>query len=587
MVISCYKAVVLASLCLPGVSSRFLGPMDPAPVDISGKDSIVRAAWQNITSKLEDHFSGKARFPPYSVLVNSTFSLGLFSTHDTEAAGCLQYHHTGPDVRNSTNGVNTVNGDSIYRVASLSKLFTVFAGLIKLKPQDWNSPLAEIFPEIAKLPNNDPIRHVDWNAITPLNLASQISGVPRDGRPFDQDYVKLLMSNPAGAIDPATYGLPTLSSEEYSVEGPCKDYNCSAVDYIKGLNGPTFLPWQTPGYANTGFILLGRVISRLTNMAIEQFYRNAILDPLNMGRTTSISPTEKGYPGYVVVEPVASFAFEGGISSTSGGVFSTTNDLAKLGTAILNSTLLPADQTRKWMKPSTFTAHQEFAQGMGWEIYRYTHRNTGHITDMYTKLGDSGSYASYLVLIPDYDVGFSVIHASGLAVEPVRSSATRLLADIVSEAILPALQAQAAREAKRNFAGTYTDGKNSSLTLDYNEAAGDKAGLTLISFTNEGVNMMDILSGGASWVLQPAIAALGQERQLSFQATPVVNSTEAADKATGLFSKQFAVNSDWITNNVVTYGGQGAGTFIFNVSNHGEATAVSPAFLRKTFQRRK
>lgn len=269
------------------------------------------------------------------------------------------------------------------------------------------------------------------------------------------------------------------------------------------------------------------------------------------------------------------------------GVFSTTTDLAKLGVGILNSTLLPADQTRKWMKPSAFMAHPDFAQGMGWEIYRYTHRDTGHITDLYTKLGDSGSYSSYLVLIPDYDVGFSVLQASGIADAAARSAATQLLADMVSEAILPTLQTQAAVEARRNFAGTYTDGKNSSLRLAYNETASNGAGLALVSFTSEGHDMMAQLTtrlGGTQLVLQPAIAAPGPARQLSFQATPVVHPA-AEGAATGLFSKQFAVNSDWVVNNVVTYGGQGLGTFIFNLSAQGEATAFTPAFLRKAYRK--
>ncbi|KAK8088621.1 hypothetical protein PG997_003582 [Apiospora hydei] len=540
MLISYSKTVALASLCLSGVSSRFLGPMDPAPVDISGKDSI--------------------------------------------------YHHTGPDVRNSSNGVRTVNGDSIYRVASLTKLFTVFAGLLELKPQDWNLPLDEVFPEIAGLPNDDPIRHIDWHSVTPLNLASQISGVPRDGLPFSlgEFWYTLMGLTGKPPVDPTTLGLPPISVEEANAAVPCKGYNCSVVDYIKGLQGPTFLPWQTPGYADTGFILLGQAISRLTNMTLEEYYRKAVLDPLGMAKTTATAPTEKGFPGYVVVAPLKDFALDGGITRASGGVFSTTNDLAKLGIGILNSTLLPADQTRKWMKPSTFTAHSEFAQGMGWEIYRYTHRDTGHITDMYTKLGDAGSYSSYLVLIPDYDAGFSVIQASGIAGPAARSAATQLLADIVSEAILPALQTQAAVEAKRNFAGTYTDGKNSSsLTLAYNQTASNGAGLTLVSFTSDGHDMMAQLAaqlGSMSLVLQPAIAAPRPVRQLSFQATPVVDPADEG-AATGLFSKQFAVNSDWIRNNGATYGGQGFGTFIFNVSGQGEATAVTPAFLRKIYRK--
>ncbi|KAK8050012.1 hypothetical protein PG994_011742 [Apiospora phragmitis] len=532
MLDSCYKTVALASLCLPGVSSRFLGPMDPAPVDISGKDSIVRATWENITSKFDQHFSGKEHPTILAGLNKHTFSLGLFSTRDSEAAGCLQYHHTGLDVKNSSNGVDTVNGESIYRVASLSRLFTVFAGLIELKPQAWSSPLAEIFPEIAGLPNNDPIRHIDWHAVTPLSLASQISGVPRDGKPFDAGdfWYTLLAGEPP--VDPATLGFPSLNIEEVMAAVPCKDFNCSAVDYIKGLQGPTFMPWQTPGYADTGFILLGQAISRLTS--------------------------------YVVVAPLSGFAVDGGITSASGGVFSTTNDLAKLGVGILNSILLPADQTRKWMKPSTFMAHPDFAQGMGWEISRYTHRDTGHITDLYTKLGDSGSYSSYLVLIPDYDVGFSVLQESGIADAAARSAATQLLADIVSEAILPALQAQAAVEARRNFAGDL-HGRQELVARPGLQRDGEQRGRLDFCLVHQRRARHD--------------GAIDDAARRHVAGFATCHRRPGASEA-GVFPGDASRGPS-----VATYGGQGFGTFIFNVSGQGEATAVTPAFLRKTYRK--
>ncbi|KAI0554758.1 beta-lactamase/transpeptidase-like protein [Xylaria curta] len=578
-------SVAAASLCLPTVFARFLGPLNPAPVDLTSDTSSVQSQWKNITSSLEGHLNGTARNEALSGLDKITFSLGLFSVHDPKAAGSLQYHHTGPDVRNGTFGVNTVDGNSIYRVASMTKVMTVYSGLLLLKLSDWHKPLTEIFPEISSLPENDPVHHIQWETITPFSLASQISGIPADARPFDAGELSttFYFTNP---VDPTTLGLPPLTLNSTGINVPCQDVNCSAVQFLKGIQSPTFPSFQSPGYANTGFILLGEVISKLTGLPLnEEWFQKAVFGPLNMTSTSSLSPTKKPYLGYVVAGSADDFAYQGGITSSSGGIFSTTNDIAKLGISMLNATLLPADQTRKWMKPNSFTASIDFALGMGWEIYRYTDKVTGHITDLYTKLGDSGAYASYIVVVPDYEFGFSVMVTSGIVTAAERSAAAHLLADLISETILPALRDQAAAETKCNYEGTYTGmGQNTStLTLAYNQTASG-FGLTLTSLVNNGHNLLSLLQkslGSDQLVLAPSTID-PKTKQRGFVITPVT----PPEEYTGLFSKMFATNSDWLNNNLITYGGQALGTFYFDVADNGRALAASPAVLRgKKFKR--
>ncbi|KAI1340027.1 beta-lactamase/transpeptidase-like protein [Xylariaceae sp. FL0016] len=343
-----YQAPLLLALtCSSGIQARFLGPIDPAPIDISSDGSFVRQSWENLTATLESSLNGTAPSDELAGLHNVTFSIGAFSINDPAVAGCFQYHHASPDVVNSTLGVNKVDGDSIYRIASLTKVVTVYAGLLQLKPEDWSTPLSEIFPEIASLPQDDPLVYVQWDHLTPLALASQISGIPRDAAPFNPGELY-------GAVtDPASTGLPVLSPNDPVLNLSCVSPTCSAVDYIRGIQTqtPLFLPWQTLGYADTNFILLGLVISKLTGLTYEEFYRQPVFDPLGMAHTSSISPTPsnttiKPYPGYVVTGSPAAFSFQGGITSSSSGLFSTTNDLARLGTSILNATLLSPTASR-------------------------------------------------------------------------------------------------------------------------------------------------------------------------------------------------------------------------------------------------
>lgn len=64
--------------------------------------------------------------------------------------------------------------------------------------------------------------------------------------------------------------------------------------------------------------------------------------------------------------------------------------------------------TRRWMKPVTFTANPNVSVGAPWEIVRAPSNRTSFI---YAKLGDVISYSTIMGLIPDYDVGFTILLA--------------------------------------------------------------------------------------------------------------------------------------------------------------------------------
>jgi CubicO group peptidase (beta-lactamase class C family) len=190
-------------------------------------------------------------------------------------------------------------------------------------------------------------------------------------------------------------------------------------------------------------------------------YQESVFEPLGMTSSNSTYPTggDELARSVIAGPPAAGFAIDTGATTPSGGLLSTINDLAKFGTAILNYTLFPADLTRKWMKPITHTASLSYSTGAPWEIIRYIHQDTGKVTDLYTKLGDSGYYGGAIVLIPDYKAGFTFLDASS---KDIRSDAALVILDYVTETIVPALETQAAAEAARNYVGTYAP-SNSTL----------------------------------------------------------------------------------------------------------------------------
>jgi Beta-lactamase len=123
-----------------------LGLPYPLLRDVSSNSCAISAAWINFTSIIEASFTPKqdaeGNLPG---LANYTFSVGAFSLHDPGAA-TMQYHHTGEYVGKSAVGVNTVDGDSVYQIASVRKMFTAYLLLVELGSDYWARPVSEFYP---------------------------------------------------------------------------------------------------------------------------------------------------------------------------------------------------------------------------------------------------------------------------------------------------------------------------------------------------------------------------------------------------------------------------------------------------------
>ena len=116
-----------ASLVTSTAPAAILGPAYPAPTDLTSNLSRVPAAWSNFTAIIETYIrENQAVEGLVPNLGSYSFSIGAFSIHDTAATGVLQYYHTGPDVD------KPVDGDSVFRVESISKVFTVYLALIEI-----------------------------------------------------------------------------------------------------------------------------------------------------------------------------------------------------------------------------------------------------------------------------------------------------------------------------------------------------------------------------------------------------------------------------------------------------------------------
>ncbi|KAJ5741193.1 alkaline D-peptidase [Penicillium malachiteum] len=581
---------------LPGASY-------PSPRDISSSSSSVAAMWKNITDTLEQTLAGGGWDSISSYLLrNTTFSIGLFSLYDKNASS-LQYHHISPSTINGTFGTTHIDSDTIYRVASVSKLITTYAGMVQLEDDEWNTPLTKIYPSLQdfiETTASDPdfVKNIQWDKVTVGDIAAHLGGIPRLGLPVASDIALL------GTADPATlkiWGLPTPNITQFLEQYPCleslqfgTDTVCGIQDYVQGIasNPPRYLPGNSPLYSDSGFFLLGGALSNLTGKSMDELYQDALFTPLGLKSTFSNPPTKPELLNRTVIaSTLESDLINVPITTPSGGIYSTINDLATIGISILNSTLLPVDRTNRWLQPVSFTRDLHYALGRPWEIYRYVHPDTNVVTNIYTKLGDAGSYASLLALTPDFDFGFTILGASPLGVQ---TQAIQLIADQLTNTMIPSLMNQARREAFKNLAGTYTPkakALNTSVTLTIPSSSKAPPGLVISKWVSNGTDVIDVLAKTLMHLVPhvpqlpanrnmvrivPTIRDVTVSGQIAFQMETV---TPVGPIVGNMFSEMYNVGSWVSTIDQLTYHDIPINEFVFSVDKTGNAFSLSlPAY---------
>lgn len=92
------------------------------------------------------------------------------------------YYYTAPILGDYWDSDPTpVTGDTAFRIASISKTFTVYAVLLENKI-NLDDPVTKYIPELVELqPGHNEFWWPEWDEITIRSLASQLSGITREG----------------------------------------------------------------------------------------------------------------------------------------------------------------------------------------------------------------------------------------------------------------------------------------------------------------------------------------------------------------------------------------------------------------------
>lgn len=170
LALSFYSLGALAALdghCPP------LGPVLPAPIHPSD-DPAVQSAITAFKALMEENVKT-------AVLNTSAIAIGVKSIHEDDLL--LEWAFTPPEEFRDPRGVQEVNSDTVFRLASLSKLFPVL-GVLLQKGVSIEDPVTKYVPELREL--NKQAREQSavwtcaWDSITLGALMGHLGGIAVD-----------------------------------------------------------------------------------------------------------------------------------------------------------------------------------------------------------------------------------------------------------------------------------------------------------------------------------------------------------------------------------------------------------------------
>jgi len=267
-------------------------------------------------------------------LIKEGFQGNVLVSKDNEVVFKKGYGMARSDIPNTPS--------TLYQIASLSKTFTAIAVMQLVEKQllTIDEPISKYFPDY---PNAD--------TITVGHLLSHSSGIP--------DYLK-----PEFKFD---------YSKEWKPE--------EIVNVTRGAE-LLFPPGESFQYSNTGYVMLGMIIEKVTGQSYAEYIVEHIFRP--SGMENSMFSLKEGIPAAVghvkgeqgpLMNNTAAFA--------AGDIISTVEDLALFDQAIRNHVLISVESDE--LMGTTHAKKFPYQYGYGW----YTQNVIGH-----DAVGHSGGYPS-------------------------------------------------------------------------------------------------------------------------------------------------------------------------------------------------
>lgn len=233
-----------------------------------------------------------------------------------------------------------VEKDTLFAIGSVSKQFTCACILLlaeegKLSVQD---KVAKYHPNLTRADD-----------ITLLDLMNHVSGYP-DYYPLD--FVDQRMRR---KIDP---------------DELLRQYAGGKLD---------FEPGTRYSYSNTGYVLLGRVIEKVTGETYGHFLSRRILQPLEMNQTVhepdvAGSQFAHGYTTFALGAPEPTVPEAKGWIGAAGAMYSTPFDLAKWNLALMSGKVLKPESYALMIRPRRLKGGKISEYGCGLAVRNQSSR---------------------------------------------------------------------------------------------------------------------------------------------------------------------------------------------------------------------
>lgn len=150
------------------------------PLTISTASDAVASFVSKFTTEFDNlvQSGGSDDYGPITPNTTS-FSVVLFSgTTDSDDAAFFEYHHTATTAQSE--GSSNVTSDTLFPVGDLTQLFTVYAWLVEVGEEAWETPITAFLPELSGLETPPGEVSTPWQDVTIGTLAGQMSGLARD-----------------------------------------------------------------------------------------------------------------------------------------------------------------------------------------------------------------------------------------------------------------------------------------------------------------------------------------------------------------------------------------------------------------------
>jgi CubicO group peptidase (beta-lactamase class C family) len=218
---------------------------------------------------------------------------------------------------------------------------------------------------------------------------------------------------------------------------------------------PTGEPGAAWRYSNSGYILLGAVLEKVTGKSYAEFMRNQVFLPLGLAQTMYDDPRKvmpRRARGYV--RDGDGFANAPYLSMTqpfaAGALVSTVDDLARWDAALSSGRLLSAASIARMFTPYRLASGESSGYGLGWQLASHD----GHVFAEHG--GGIPGFACDVIRLADDRTYVAVL--SNQSSRAARRAARMLAALAIGRPFTNPKAATIPAETLDSYAGTYLHG---------------------------------------------------------------------------------------------------------------------------------